>query len=69
MYIIVLILFLGGNHQVGSNQILYANEEMCEADRAVMIQKLEQTKPTPDAFVITKCVEMSFENKSKGIPL
>jgi uncharacterized protein YqcC (DUF446 family) len=42
---------------------------MCEADRAVMVQKLEQTKPTPDAFAITKCVEMSFENKSKGIAL
>ena len=69
MYIIVLILFLGGNHQVGSNQILYPNEEMCETDRAMMMQKLEETKPTPDAFVITKCVEMSFANKSKGIPL
>ena len=69
MYVIVLILFMGGSHQIGSNQILYPNQEMCETDRAVMLQKLENTKPTPDSFVITKCVEMSFAKESKGIAL
>lgn len=69
MYIIVLLFFVNGSHQVASNQILYPNEEMCQTDRAVMLQKLENTKPTPDSFVITKCVEMSFAKESKGIAL
>ena len=69
MYIIVMVMLNMGQHKVVSDQILYPNMEMCEVAEAVLLQKLESTKPTPDSFVITKCVEMSFAKESKGISL
>ena len=69
MYVIVLVMFAGGGHKIASDQILYPNQEMCEVAEVVLLQKLEASKPTPDSFVITKCVEMSFAKESKGIAL
>jgi len=69
MYIIAIIMFVNGVHQIASDQMLYANLEMCEVAEELLVQNLESAKPTPDSFVITKCVEMSFAKKSKGIAL
>jgi len=69
MYIIAIIMFVNGAHQIASDQMLYANLEMCEVAEAVLVQNLEAAKPTPESFVITKCVEMSFAKESKGIAI
>ena len=69
MYVIVVIMFVNGAHKIASDQILYPNKEMCEVAETVLSQKLESAKPNPESFAITKCVEMSFAKKSKGIAL
>jgi len=69
MYVLIVVMFVNGTHKVASDQILYPNQEMCEVAEVVLSQKLESAKPTPDSFVITKCVEMSFAKESKGIAL
>jgi hypothetical protein len=40
--------------------------EMCEAARIILMENLENTKPTEDSTVLSKCTMLSFEeNKSK----
>ena len=66
MYIIVMIMIQMGQHKVASDQVLYPSMEMCEISRDILIQNLEDTKPTKDAVVFSKCTMLSFEeHKSK----
>ena len=66
MYLIVLVMIQTGQHKIASDQILYPSMEMCEAARSVLVMNLENTKPSDDAVVFSKCTMLSFdENKSK----
>ena len=66
MYVIVMILIYMGQHKVVSHQVLYPSIEVCDTARNVLVQKLENSKPTKDSFIFSKCTMLSFEeHKSK----
>lgn len=59
MYILVFIMFLEANvYKIGSNQIIYQTADECLRDRSILVESLESTKPTKEAFAITRCVQM-----------
>ena len=61
MYVIVMIMLNMGQHKVVSNQILYPSMEMCEIDRILLINSLEETKPTETAQTFSKCVGLELD--------
>ena len=61
MYVIVMIMLNMGQHKVVSNQILYPSMEMCEIDRILLINSLEETKPNKTAQTISKCVGLELD--------
>ncbi len=66
MYVIVMILIQMGQHKVASDQVLYPTMDACEISRILLVQRLEDSKPTKDSFTFSKCTMISFEeNKSK----
>ena len=66
MYVIVLVLIQMGQHKVASDQVLYPTMDACEISRILLVQRLEDSKPTKDSFTFSKCTMISFEeNKSK----
>ena len=66
MYVIVMILIQMGQYKVVPHQVLYSSMEMCNTARSVLVQKLENSKPTEDSFIFSKCTRLSFEeHKSK----
>jgi hypothetical protein len=66
MYLIVMVMLQAGQYKIASDQILYPSMEMCEAARIILMENLENTKPTEDSTVLSKCTMLSFEeNKSK----
>ena len=50
-----------GQHKVVSNQILYPSMEMCEIDRILLINSLEETKPNKTAQTFSKCVGLELD--------
>jgi len=61
MYVIVMIMLNMGQHKVVSNQILYPSMEMCEVDRILLINSLEETKPNKTAQTFSKCVGLELD--------
>jgi len=61
MYVIVMIMLNMGQHKVVSNQILYPSMEMCEIDRILLINSLEETKPNKTAQTFSKCVGLELD--------
>ena len=61
MYVIVMIMLNMGQHKVVSNQILYPSMEMCEVDRILLINSLEETKPNETAQTFSKCVGLELD--------
>ena len=61
MYVIVMIMLNMGQHKVVSNQILYPSMEMCEIDRVLLINSLEETKPNKTAQTFSKCVGLELD--------
>ena len=61
MYVIVMIMLNMGQHKVVSNQILYPSMEMCEIDRVLLINSLEETKPNKTAQTFSKCVNLEID--------
>ena len=61
MYIIVMVMLNMGQHKVVSNQILYPSMEMCEIDRILLINSLEETKPNKTAQTFSKCVGLELD--------
>ena len=50
-----------GQHKIVSNQILYPSMEMCEIDRILLINSLEETKPNKTAQTFSKCVSLELD--------
>ena len=61
MYVIVMIMLNMGQHKVVSNQIIYPSMEMCEIDRILLINSLEETKPNKTAQTFSKCVGLELD--------
>ena len=61
MYVIVMIMLNMGQHKIVSNQILYPSMEMCEIDRILLINSLEETKPNKTAQTFSKCVGLELD--------
>ncbi len=68
MYVIVLVLIQLGQHRIVSDQVLYPTMDACEISRILLVQRLEDSKPTKDSFTFSKCTKLSFEaDKTKVI--
>ena len=66
MYLIVMVMLQTGQYKIVSDQMLYATMDICEVARPTLMEKLEETKPSEDATVVSKCTMLSFEvDKSK----
>ena len=58
MFVIVLVLFMGNSYKVASYQVLYPTMDICINSLATQMNELNASKPTPDSYVLGKCVEM-----------
>ena len=66
MYIIVMIMVQMGQHRIVSDQVLYPSMDACEISRILLVGRLDQSKPTNDSAIFSKCTMLSFsEHKSK----
>lgn len=57
MWIIALVMFVGADYKVASNQLIYHSFDVCETQRLSLVAKLEATKP-PEGKIISRCVQM-----------
>ena len=69
MYLIVLVMIQTGQHKIASDQILYPSMEMCETARTILVKNLEDTKPSEDAVIFSKCTMLSFEEDRSKVVL
>ena len=57
MWVLVVLFLLPDAHHIASNQVIYQNEEICEAGRMDLLARLEATRPA-EGRVFVKCVEI-----------
>ena len=57
MWVLVILLLLPDAYQIASNQVIYQDEETCEAGRMNLLARLEATRPA-EGRVFIKCVEI-----------
>ena len=69
MYVIVLVLIQMGQHKVASDQVLYPTMDACEISRILLVQRLEDSKPTKDSVIFSKCTMLSFEEHRSKVSL
>ena len=51
-------MFMGNSYKVASYQVLYPTMDICINSLATQMNELNASKPTPDSYVLGKCVEM-----------
>tara|TARA_X000001382_G_scaffold68097_1_gene47293 strand:+ start:481 stop:696 length:216 start_codon:yes stop_codon:yes gene_type:complete len=67
MYVIAIVMFMGPDYKVASNQLLYTDLYLCEEGRRVLTQKLLETAPTGiSSAVFSKCVGLTISDE--GLP-
>ena len=67
MYVIAIVMFMGPDYKVASNQILYNEFSLCEEGRRILVQKLIDTAPTGiRSSVFSTCVGLTIDNE--GLP-
>ena len=63
MFVIVLVMFMDSGYKVASDQVLYPTMDTCVSGLATNMNLLNASKPTPNSFVLGKCVEMPKPEK------
>ena len=63
MFVIVFIMFMDTGFKIASDQVLYPTMDMCVSSLATQMNSLNASKPTPNSFVLGKCVEMPKPEK------
>ena len=58
MYVMVLVLIMGGDFKVASDQVLYISMELCEASMQTQLEMLNSSKPYPDSFATAACTKV-----------
>ena len=58
MFVIVFVMFMASGYKVASDQVLYPTMDTCVSSLATNMNLLNASKPTPNSFVLGKCVEM-----------
>ena len=51
-------MFMGNSYKIASDQVLYPTMDICINSLATQMNELNASKPTPDSYVLGKCVEM-----------
>ena len=65
MYVMVLVLIMGGDFKVASDQVLYTSMELCEASMQTQLEMLNSSKPYPDSFATATCAEVPMPKDIK----
>ena len=63
MFVIVFVMFMDNGYKVASDQVLYPTMDTCVSSLATNMNLLNTSKPTPNSFVLVKCVEMPKPEK------
>jgi len=64
MYVIAIVMFMGPDYRVASNQILYNDLYLCEEGRRELTQRLLDTAPTGiSSAVFSKCVGLTIDDE------
>ena len=65
MYVMVLVLIMGGGFKVASGQVLYTSMELCEASMYTQLKALNSSRPFPDSFATAACTEVPMPQDTK----
>ena len=63
MFVIVFVMCMDSGYKVASDQVLYPTMDTCVSSLATNMNLLNASKPTPNSFVLGKCVEMPKPEK------
>tara|TARA_R110000824_G_scaffold178260_1_gene357887 strand:- start:368 stop:586 length:219 start_codon:yes stop_codon:yes gene_type:complete len=64
MYVIAIVMFMGPEYKVASNQMLYNELYLCEEGRRILTQNLLDTAPKGiSSAVFSKCVGLTIEDE------
>ena len=67
MYVIAIVMFMGPDYKVASNQILYNELSLCEEGRRILTQRLLESAPIGiSSAVFSKCVGLTIDDE--GLP-